>query len=172
MTELCAAFGVSRKTGYKILKRFRECGDGGLRDRPRAPAQHPNQTDADVEGLILRVRKEHPTWGSKKILAVLERDHGGDDWPARSTIDQVLKRAGVVTPRRLRRRQPSGPPRIEALAPNDVWSIDYKGWIRSPSTTSSAECPWCVARWSPPSSTTCANSWKRRSSSSACRGSC
>jgi putative transposase len=130
MTELCLRYGISRKTGYKILDRFEECGPEGLLDRSRAPTRHPNQTDPEVEGLILRVRKEHPTWGSKKILAVLERDHDGDDWPARSTIDAVLLRAGVVQPRRrYRRRQPSAPPLVEAMAPNDIWSIDYKGWF-------------------------------------------
>jgi transposase InsO family protein len=130
MTELCLMFGISRKTGYKILTRYKERGVEGLRDQSRAPARHPNQTDPEVEGLILRVRRAHPTWGSKKILAVLERDQGGDEWPARSTIDEVLKRAGVVKPRRKRRRnQPSAPPLVEATAPNDIWSIDYKGWF-------------------------------------------
>jgi putative transposase len=130
MTELCGRFGISRKTGYKILGRYGAAGVDGLRDQPRAPKRHPNQTDPRVEGLILRVRKAHPTWGSKKILAVLHRDHGDEVWPARSTIDEVLKRAGVVEPRQRRHRQPSAPPHVAADAPNDVWSIDYKGWFR------------------------------------------
>jgi len=131
MTELCVKFGISRKTGYKILRRYKEDGVDGLRDQSRAPRRHPNQTAPGVEALILRVRKAHPTWGSKKILAVLERDHGGEEWPVRSTIDEVLKRAGVVEPRQpRRRRQPSAPPLVPAIAPNDVWSIDYKGWFR------------------------------------------
>jgi len=131
MTELCAAFGISRKTGYKILRRYQTEGPEGLRDRSSAPRRHPNQTLAEVESAILRVRKAHPTWGSKKILAVLYRDWRCDGLPARSTVDAVLKRAGVVSPRRCRtRRPPSAPPVVEALAPNDVWSIDYKGWFR------------------------------------------
>src|SRR5262245_15164786 len=131
MTELCQQFGVSRKTGYKILARFHEKGRDGLTDRSRAPTRHPNQTAPEVEAAILRVRKQYPTWGSKKLLAVLERDAGEGGWPARSTIDAVLKRAGVVLPRKpVRRRQPSAPPLVQAAAPNDVWSIDYKGWFR------------------------------------------
>ena len=131
VTELCARYGISRKTGYKILARYERDGPEALRDRSRAPHTHPNQTSAEVEAAILRVRKAHPTWGSKKILWSLERDCAADELPARSTVDAVLKRAGLVSPRRTRaRRQPSAPPVVEALAPNDVWSIDYKGWFR------------------------------------------
>ena len=131
MTELCTRFGVSRKTGYKILARYDSDGVEGLRNQSRAPIAHPNQTSAEVEGQILRVRKAHPTWGSKKILAVLLRTDPGGQFPARSTIDAILKRAGVVVPRGVRRRrQPSSPPVVEATGPNEVWSIDYKGWFR------------------------------------------
>jgi hypothetical protein len=84
----------------------------------------------EVEAAVLRVRKAHPTWGSKKILAVLDRERPDESWPARSTIDSILKHAGVVEPRERRlRRQPSGPPFVEAAAANDVWSMDYKGWF-------------------------------------------
>jgi transposase InsO family protein len=131
MVELCERCGVSRKTGYKILERYKREGVDGLRDHSRAPDRHPNQTSPEVEAAVLRVRRAHPTWGSKKILAVLERDGPAETWPARSTVDQVLKRAGVVVPRsRRRRRQPSAPPVVEARAPNDAWSMDYKGWFR------------------------------------------
>ena len=99
-TELCASFGISRKTGYKILNRYGEEGLEALRDRSRAPLRHPNQTPTDVETAILRVRKRYPTWGSKKILVILERDLMIDNLPARSTVDAILKRAGVVQPRK------------------------------------------------------------------------
>ena len=131
ITELCARFGISRKTGYKILARYERDGPEGLRDRSRAPRSHPNQTACEIEGAVLRVRKAHPSWGSKKILAVLEREFLPAELPARSTVDAVLKRAGVVVPRRTRVRQPpSSVPLVAACAPNDVWSIDYKGWFR------------------------------------------
>ncbi len=131
MTDLCELFSISRKTGYKILARYEVLGPEGLRDQSRAPAEHPNQTLPEIEARILRVRKAHPTWGSKKILAVLMREMSDMILPARSTVDAILKRAGVVKPRRRRpRRQPSSPPVLEAAAPNDVWSMDYKGWFR------------------------------------------
>lgn len=131
MTELCLKFGISRKTGYQLLDRYERDGPDALHDRSRAPRLHPNQTTPEMEAAILRVRKAHPTWGSKKILVILERDLSLDDLPARSTVDAVLKRAGLVRPRHRRaRRHPSGPPVVEAHAPNDVWSIDYKGHFR------------------------------------------
>ena len=73
MTGLCARFSISRKTSSKLLRRYEDGGPGGLRDRSRAPRVHPNQTAPELERAILRVRKAHPTWGAKKILAVLER---------------------------------------------------------------------------------------------------
>ena len=132
MTETCLRFGISRKTGYKILGRYERDGPEGLRDQPRTPRRRPNQTAPEVERAILRVRKSHPTWGSKKILAVLERERASSDLPARSTVDQVLKRAGLVAPRaaRRRRKDPQAAPVVDAQQPNDVWSIDYKGWFR------------------------------------------
>lgn len=131
MSELCIAFGISRKTGYKLLRRYAEEGPDALRDRPRAPHTHPNQIRRDLEGAILRCRRAHPTWGSKKILVALEREWQADELPARSTVDAILKRAGVVSPRRRRSRGRShGRPLVEACMPNHVWSIDYKGWFR------------------------------------------
>ena len=92
MTEACQQFGISRKTGYKILERHAEHGMTGLADASRAPKTHPNQSPPEVEAAVLRVRKAHPTWGSKKILATLDRERPGEDWPARSTVDAILKR--------------------------------------------------------------------------------
>lgn len=131
MTEACRRFGISRKTGYKIVARHAELGMAGLEDASRAPRRHPNQTPPEIEAAVLRVRKAYPGWGSKKILWRLDRERPDEDWPARSTVDAILQRAGVVTSRgRRRRRQPTSPPVVEANQPNDVWSIDYKGWFR------------------------------------------
>lgn len=131
MAELCRRFGISRQTGYEVMAKHAQLGLEGLADRPRAPKTHPNQCAPEVEAAVLRVRKAHPTWGSKKILATLERERGDRSWPARSTVDAILTRAGLVTPRGARRRrQPSAPPVVPANAPNDVWSMDYKGWFR------------------------------------------
>jgi len=131
MVDACRQFGISRKTGYKIVARHAELGLTGLADASRAPKTHPNQSSPEVEAAVLRVRKAHPTWGSKKILATLDRERADQDWPARSTVDAILNRAGLVVPRGARqRRQPTSPPVVAAHASNDVWSMDYRGWFR------------------------------------------
>ncbi len=131
MTELCAEFGISRKSGYKIIGRYRVEGPSALLDRSRAPLSHPNRSTVEVEASVLRVRRAHPTWGSKKILAVLGQSAPELRLPARSTVEAILDRAGVVRCRRARRlRVPSAKPYVDAAAPNDVWSADFKGWFR------------------------------------------
>lgn len=128
MTELCAAFGISRKTGYKCLERYGEAGVEGLKDRLRAPRRHPNRTSEEVVRRILRVRGKYPRWGSKKILAWLRVHEPDLALPVRSTTDEILKRHGLVEPRQRRRRAtPSAQPLIEADAPNRVWPVDFKG---------------------------------------------
>lgn len=131
MTQLCRRFGISRKTGYKLVHRYEEEGPSGLTDRTSAPGEHPNRTPREVERAILRVRKGHPTWGSKKILSVLSKGGAMAGLPARSTVDAILVRSGLVKPRRRRARGPvRSAPVVVADSPNDVWSIDYKGWFR------------------------------------------
>ena len=103
MVEACRQFGISRKTGYKILHRQQTLSPEGLCDLSRAPRTHSHQTSPDVEGSVLRVRKKYPAWGSKKIPAPLLRRELEDEWPARSAVDAILKRAGLVPPRKRRR---------------------------------------------------------------------
>ena len=130
MTDLCAQFGISRKTGYKLLKRFREVGADGFRDRSRAPRSHPNRTPPDVVDRIVEMRRQRPTWGSKKILWRLSRDDPRTSWPARSTADLILKRAGLVPDHpRKRRQEAREAPVVAAAEANDVWTADYKGWF-------------------------------------------
>lgn len=127
-SELCRQYGVSRKTGYKWLKRFDEAGIEGLRARTRAPRRHPNETPEDVVLRLLDVRQRHPTWGPRKIVAYLERHEPQLKVPAPSTVGAVLKRHGLVTSRRHRARAAHrDSPLTNAKAPNDVWCADFKG---------------------------------------------
>ncbi|MEM8712003.1 MAG: IS481 family transposase [Planctomycetota bacterium] len=133
MTELCARFGISRKTGYKLVRRYEKEGGKGLHDRSRAPHSHPQKVSEESVTAELEVRRNHPTWGSKKIHAVLEREGELEKIPARSTIDRILKAAGLVVPRKHRRHHCGGPrvaPVVPADRPNQAWSMDYKGWFR------------------------------------------
>jgi transposase len=96
MTDACEQFGISRKTGYKILARHAELGMAGLADASRAPKTHPNQASPLVEAAVLRVRKAHPTWGSKKILWALSREREDRTCSARRTTWCGRRRSRVA----------------------------------------------------------------------------
>ena len=72
MAAVCREFGISRKTGYKIFQRYKDSGLDGLHDHSRAPYRHPNQLPVQIETLIVRLRREHPTWGAPKIRDKLQ----------------------------------------------------------------------------------------------------
>ena len=130
MAELCRIYAVSRQTGYTWWKRYGEAGLEGLGDLERAPRRHPNQTPEGVEEAVLELRQAHMKWGPRKLKAVLERD--GRQWPAASTMGAMVARAGLVIPRRLRRRVPPySQPLAAATEPNRVWCADFKGWFRT-----------------------------------------
>jgi transposase len=99
---LCREFGISRKTGYKWLGRYREFGSEGLRDQSRAPKSQAGKTEAEVEVVVVTERRRHPTWGPKKIGRILEVKYGLERVPALSTIGEILKRNGMVEARRRR----------------------------------------------------------------------
>lgn len=132
MTELCRSFGISRKTGYKLVARYVEEGPRGLYDRSRAPLSHPNKTPPKIEALLVEARERHPNWGPRKLIAWLSRRHRRVKWPSASTVGDILKRHGLVRPRRKRRRTPPlTKPFANALQPNDIWCADFKGWFRT-----------------------------------------
>jgi putative transposase len=128
MTELAAHYGVSRKTGYKWLAQFDAEGVLGLRDRSRSPHHHPQAIDLELIDALVAIRRRHPRWGPKKLLAVAARQQPAIAWPARSTVAAHLKRRGLITPR-IRRRPPGATPwpRAAITRPNEVWTVDFKG---------------------------------------------
>ena len=132
MTELCARFGVSRKTGYKWWHRFESGGLGALADRSRRPKRCPFALDAALGALLVRTRQTHPTWGPRKLLAYLRQRHPRyTGWPVASTVGALLKREGLARPRR-RRPVPGHPgrPLTPSDAPNALWTADFKGQFR------------------------------------------
>jgi putative transposase len=86
MTVLCRRFGISRKTGYKILNRYNSCGLEGLTDRSRRPYRHANQLPVQIETLIVRSKQERPHWGAPKIRERLARLYPGVHTPALNGI--------------------------------------------------------------------------------------
>ena len=132
IAELCRQFGISRKTAYKLVGRYESYGEEGLRDRSRAPHHHPNATPRELAERIVAAKRAYPSWGPKKLIAWLRDADPGVPWPAPSTAGTILDRAGLVRRRQRRRRtSPWSEPFAHAIAANDVWSIDFKGWFRT-----------------------------------------
>lgn len=130
--ELCKQFEISRPTGDLWIRRFLLEGEPGMADRSRAPRRHPNQTPAWQCDRIVSMRQARPSMGPKKIIEMLKRAEPDIVWPAYSTADEILHRAGLVAPRkRSRRRVPLDPMPFGACdRPNAVWSADFKGQFR------------------------------------------
>jgi len=129
--ELCARYGISRKTGYKWLARYHEEGRRGLKDRSHAPHHCPHRIDPEMEALLVAARRQHPDWGPGKLLDWLGPRHpeiAEEGWPAVSTMGDLLVRAGLVKKRR--RRRPHQHPGVvppTTTVPNDLWTTDFKG---------------------------------------------
>jgi len=133
MAALCRLFGISRQTGYKWLNRFSPArGHSSLEDLPCAPLRSPNATAAIVVERIVARRKQFPNWGARKLLLLLRKQWPYIRWPAPSTVENILKRHGLV---RARKRRPKAAPRTQPFShcaePNDVWCIDFKGQFRT-----------------------------------------
>jgi putative transposase len=132
MSQLCLRHGISRKTGYKWLSRYREAGVVGLADLSSVPRTLAQTIDPAIVASVLALRDQRPTWGPRKLLVRLRIDDPGTTWPAASTVGDLLRREKRST---AKRRKPADPRPalglIEASAPNESWSADFKGWFRT-----------------------------------------
>lgn len=134
MSRLCRRFGWSRKSGYKWKRRFEEEGARGLRDRTRRPHRSPQQTAAGWLTRIRRLRRQHRSWGSRKLRARLGKQYPGQGPPSARTIGHWLRRMKLnVRGRRRSRRGPQIQPKglTQARRSNQVWTVDFKGWFRT-----------------------------------------
>ena len=127
MAVACREFGISRKTGYKILTRYNEIGLDGLTDRSRRPYRQANQLPFQVETQIVRLKQDKPSWGAPKIRDKLSRLYPDVHTPAISTVHAVLDRHGLVKRRVRRRNRATGTALSFPGQPNDLWCADYKG---------------------------------------------
>jgi putative transposase len=127
MAELCREFDVSRKTGYKIVERYQECGLAGLTDRSRRPYRQANKLPVQIETRIVHLKHEHPSWGAPKIREKLRRLNLGVRTPAISTVHAVLDRNGLVSRRGRPRRKAAGTALTRPNRPNELWCADFKG---------------------------------------------
>ena len=127
MAWLCREFGVSRVTGYEIYERYKECGLKGLADRARTPYRYANKLPAQIEAMIVTMRREKPTWGARKLreraaTQVAQRCAS----TRRRHIHAIMDRHGLVTRQRRSRTKTEGTPLSAGLAPNTLWCTDYK----------------------------------------------
>src|SRR6266446_3888512 len=132
IAALCRRFGISRKTGYKLLARYAAEGMDGLCDRSHAARHHPNAVSEIIESRIVALRSEHPSWGPRKLRARLRMIEPEMHWPTASTMGDILRRHGLVVPRRRRLTTPADTsPFADCAGANDSWCVDYKGWFRT-----------------------------------------
>jgi putative transposase len=132
MSELCRQFGISRKTGYRVLVRWRLEGPSGLAERSHAPHRCPHAVGEAERDAIVGLRRNKPTWGPKKLKGWLELQRPQVAWPAASTMGVLLAHTGLSRRRkRVRNVPPCTTPLAHCRQPNDTWSVDFKGWFRT-----------------------------------------
>ncbi|WP_276204426.1 IS481 family transposase [Enhygromyxa salina] len=133
VSELCREYGISRKTGYKWLERFKQRGVIGLEDLSRRPNRSPLRASGDAVLEILRLRGEHPRWGPRKLAVVAARVLGEDATPSVRTIARILERAGEVRRGRgaTQGERPTDAPSTDLSECNERWTVDFKGWWRA-----------------------------------------
>jgi putative transposase len=130
MAPLCAEFGISRKTGYKIFERYKDCGVQAFTDRSRRPYRQANRLPPPIEALIVRLKRDYPGWGAPKIREKLRQQTTDVQLPAISTVHAVLDRHGLVKRRRRRHHSPAATWLSRPTDPNALWCADYKGEFR------------------------------------------
>ena len=75
---MCAAsFVISRKTGYKIINRYREQGVGALTNRSRGPVCNANQLPDQIERLIVETKRDKRTGALASCASC-----GCESWPS------------------------------------------------------------------------------------------
>jgi len=132
MTELASTYGVSRPTVYYWVGVYDREGPAGLAGGSRRPHRMPRATPPEIVAEVLQARDRHPHWGAGKLRAWLQRQAPGRAWPCRDTIHQLLARAGQVRQRRRRRGVLAPPAQLQVpMAPNVVWTVDFKGEFRT-----------------------------------------
>lgn len=134
---LCRDTGISPKTGYKWQERFMTEGRAGLRDASRRPTSTPTQLPEGVVCELVRLKEAHRAWGPRKIRQLYIRLHGSA--PCESSCKRILGKAGLIEPRRPRARSAVGrlTCTVAVEGPNDLWTVDFKGWWR---TTNGQRC--------------------------------
>lgn len=138
-TELCQRYGISRKTGYKWVERYRQLGVKGLQEQSRRPQHNCFALSYTQRQTIVKLRTSTSgQLGPKKLLVLLKQQWGEENTPSKTTIYNVLKAEGLIKGQRKRRRVfPTEQPLRSSEEPNGLWSVDYKGQFKA------ANGCWC-----------------------------
>src|SRR5580765_6576835 len=127
VARMCRRFATSRKTGYKIFDRYKDCGVQAFSDRSHRAHRQANRLPAPIEATIVRLKREYPDWGAPKIREKLRQQFTGPHLPAISTVHAVLDRHHLVKRRRRRRSTRAETALSRPTDPNALWCADYKG---------------------------------------------
>jgi putative transposase len=131
-SQICQRLGISRKTGYKWRQRYEADGAAGLHDLSSARHTQLHAIAPGVADRLIALRRSRPTWGPRKLLARLTLDDSATDWPAPSTVGDLLRRHDLSKPRLQRRHRAGGKAALtQPQAANESWAIDFKGWFRT-----------------------------------------
>jgi transposase InsO family protein len=123
--EICQDYGISRKTGYKWVDRYKSGED--LTNLSTRPLKSPNKISPEMENLIKSIREKHPYWGAKKLRKILE-NQGYTNLPSVTTFSNVIKRNGQITQEESQKH--TAYKRFEKEAPNIMWQMDFKGEVK------------------------------------------
>jgi transposase len=115
-STLCAAYDISRPTGYLWLRRYRDLGVQGIAEQSRKPHRSPRRTEAALEQQVVQLRRKYPDWGARKLRVLLTR--GGVDLP-RNTIHNILLRHDLVCEED---QHTPALQRFERGQPNELWA--------------------------------------------------
>lgn len=129
-SQLCRDFCISTKTGYKWKQRFLQGGAPALEDLPRTPKSHKHAVPEEVVCDLIKIKMLHPAWGPKKIHAIYAQANKGQYIPSHTSVDRILRRAGLVKRKKRRTNQKDAriQNRIKPTEPNQVWTVDFKGY--------------------------------------------
>lgn len=132
LAPLCREFGISRQTGHKWRRRYLEQGVDGLEEQSRRPKSSPLSLAEDIVAAVVEARDAHPSWGPKKIQVLVGRIFG-EQAPGMTTVSRILRRFGRIEKRRARAPMSvvEAAPNVSATRPNEVWTVDFKGWWKS-----------------------------------------
>lgn len=129
-SEVCRAHGISRVTGYKWWDRFEQHGRSGLEEKSRRPRCFGNAWPALLRGAVRTLSRRYPTWGAQKLHWALKKQRPVQAMPGVRTLQRWLPER--IKPVRRRRGTKLAVRKLtEAFGPNEVWTIDFKGWFRT-----------------------------------------